>query len=319
MRDCSGKWIKSRQCGQLVTLVGGFATLLLLAAPTLGGVYIDQNRLWPGGVVPYVYADDFIAENVVPVEAAMAVWEASANVQFVPRTSETDYIIIENAGEGNGSRSPFIGREGGEQPLYIRDAIWTWSVTAYTYGLAHEWGHVLGLYHTHQRTDRNTFVTYYEDRANPAFTGNFNVAGSSLAYPRNLMDYDSVMSYGQCIFSTCDDCGGNLNTCRVLEINDADDFATWQNAMGQRNHLSDVDDLTVSFMYPAAGWRFLEANYPGSTETGTFHNPFLTIATAMVTTPDGGTLWIQPGTYDANGVHDEPILLRAPLGGVLLN
>ncbi|MGE3181519.1 MAG: M12 family metallopeptidase [Phycisphaerae bacterium] len=282
-------------------------------------VYIDDTRLWPNGVVPYVYADDFIEENVVPVEAAMAVWEAVANIQFVPRTNEADYVLIRNAGEDNGSSSPFIGRNGGEQPLNIRELIYTWGQTAYTYGLAHEWGHVLGFHHTHQRTDRNTFLTYYDDRVSASGAGNYTIQNSSLKYPRNQMDFDSVMSYGQCIFSTCEDCGADPDNCRVLEINDPADFATWQTSMGQRNHLSDVDLQAMSFMYPLPGWRFIELNYAGSSETGTFHQPYLSMATAVTSMPVGGTLWMQPASYATPAVITKAMTLRAARGSVLLN
>lgn len=294
--------------------------LLAITSIAHGAAYIDDSRLWPNGVVPYVYAGDFIPENVEPVEAAMAVWESVANIQFVPRTDETDYVRIQNAGEGNGSSSPFIGRNGGEQPLNIRDLIYTWGQTAYTYGLAHEWGHVLGFHHTHQRTDRNTFLTYYSGRVSASGAGNFAIQSGSVAYPRNEMDFDSVMAYGQCIFSTCDSCSADLNNCRVLEINDPADFATWQSSMGQRNHLSEVDILTMSFIYPAPGWRFAELNYAGSSETGTFHQPYLTFATAVTSVPSNGTLWMHPGNYNPpGGVISTRMMLRAIEGGVLID
>lgn len=304
---------------KLLKHIAAMTLALDVGATALADAYTTESRLWPGGVVPYVYADDFIQENVVPVEAAMAVWEAATNVTFVPRTNQADYVVIRNAGEGNGSSSPYIGREGGGQTLYIRDLIYTWTPTAYTYGLAHEWGHVLGLHHTHQRADRNGFVTIYNSRIVEGREGNFSLVSSALGYPRGRMDYDSVMSYGQCIFSTCDDCGADAENCRVIEINDPADAATWQVPMGQRDHLSEFDVWTVLFMYPLANWRFLELNYPGSSQSGTFHNPYQTFANAAELAPDNIVLWMQPATYEQPAAAiTTRMLLRAPHGGVLI-
>lgn len=307
-------------------------------------VYVDSNRLWPGGVVPFEWHNNISFENRLHVVAAMYIWEEVANVSFVFRNGETDYVVIQDAEGSAGSSSPTIGRGGGRQDLFIRQELS--NITEF--GLAHEVGHVLGFHHTHQRPDRNTYVTYYSGRVNDCKSGNFSVQSDALGYPRNQMDYDSVMSYGQCIFSNCgltldtdcscadgsecprwtsNDCSLATVTCcsespascRVLEIKDLTDRGLWQTALGQRDHLSKIDALTMSFMYPQPNWRFLELNYSGSDETGTFYEPYVTFSDAVDAMPNGGVLWVQPATYSgSSGVVSKPMLIRAPLGGVLI-
>ncbi|YCM45577.1 hypothetical protein V2O64_06045 [Verrucomicrobiaceae bacterium 227] len=68
----------------------------------------------------------------------------------------------------------------------------------------------------------------------------------------------SVMSYGRCIFSTCEDCGEDLEHCRVIEIRDAAEEAEFDAVMGQRSFLTAQDELAMCFLYPKPKHRFLE-------------------------------------------------------------
>jgi hypothetical protein len=134
------------------------------------------------------------------------------------------------------------------------------------------------------------------------------------------------MHYGQCAFSTCNNCP-NDGTCTnggrtitVLPPNDTQ----WQNAIGQRNHLSFWDALVMSFMYPESDWRFVDRICQCSVagfclEVGNFDCPYDDFATGEVATPTGGTLWIlRGGSYSALGTHSKAMTIAAPLGGVVL-
>lgn len=314
--------------------------LVLPYQPARAAVYVPSSRLWPGGIVPFVWDADVPVANRLRVISAMNIWMGVANVQFVLRTNEADYVRIRNAPGDTGSRSAEVGRDGGVQDLFIRQ-----DLSGITdYGLAHELGHVLGYYHTHQRPDRETYVHYYATRVNDCEAGNFSIVNSALGYPRHSMDFDSVMSYPQCTFSNCgltfhgecscgdtncerwesNDCSSagvvccseDPDSCRVLEIQDPDDAAQWQTLMGQRSHLSEIDAMTMSFLYPQSNWRFLELNYAGG-NVGTFHDPYRTLSGAVSATPVESVLWIQPGTYSRPaGTITKRMTLRAPLGGV---
>ena len=88
-------------------------------------------------------------------------------------------------------------------------------------------------------------------------------------------------------------------------------------AIGQRKRLSELDRLTVSFLYARPNWRFVDGTYTGQrgASDGSFLRPYQSLSTGVNATPVGGTLWINPGTYFAS-LLTKAITLRAPLGGV---
>lgn len=116
------------------------------------------------------------------------------------------------------------------------------------------------------------------------------------------------MHYGQNSFSS-----NGQNTITVNSPNEA-----WQTLIGQRTHLSDLDILTMSFIYPEAKWRFVDGT-SFTIQLGTFLTPFHTFIAGYNSTPAMGHLWIQPGSYSAVGIYDDrPMLISAPLGNVIL-
>jgi hypothetical protein len=282
--------------------------------------------LWPGGVVPYVFDANVNATNQARAITAMGDWEAVANVDFRPRNGESDYIHIQdatfNASEG-------IGMAGGRHDIWILS--WT---TRFT--IAHEFAHALGFWHEQSRADRNTACdggpciqinlgnVCQTCCSGQSCNSQFAIRASGGEY--GPYDFDSVMHYSECAFSDCTNCptdatcteGGR--TITVLPPNDT----LWQGAIGQRNHLSDWDELVMSFLYPEADWRFLDRICqcwigPVCLELGSFICPYETFADAEMGTPSGGTLWIlRPGDYSAVGTYSKAVTIDAPLGGVVL-
>ncbi len=331
------------------SIIGLFAGLALLPS-TQAAVYVPEDGLWPNGVVPYRFDPGMDLASQIRVLIAFDIWEQVASVDFVEWTGEDNYVTVRNTPGGGGSSSE-EGMQGGEQFLNIRQ-----DLTGITdYGLAHEVGHLLAYYHTHQRPDRQTYITYYQGRVNDCGAGNYNIASDALAYPRNLMDYDSVMSYGECIFNICsrtlnedcpcgsddckryffptcnlsdseccalstiDCCDEDPESCRVLEIKDEGDRALFQAGMGQRDHLSEIDALVMSWLYPQPGWRFMELNYPDSDETGTFHHPYVGVQSMLDQAPQNITLWAQPAVYPRpSSVLTKPMTIKAARGSVLI-
>jgi hypothetical protein len=97
----------------------------------------------------------------------------------------------------------------------------------------------------------------------------------------------------------------------------------WQNQIGQRNSFSHLDELTMSFLYPEEGWVFVNRSYPLAPSCtplpfGSFIHPFCDFIIAALIVPPGGTVVIQPGSYNAVGVYPKAMTIRAPLGGVVL-
>jgi hypothetical protein len=213
------------------------------------GVPIDSaftgNR-WTNGVVYYVFDSAVTGVNRQNWRDAAAAWSATATLTFTEGSGAGNYIYVQN-GSGNNS---YVGMIGGQQVMNI--ANWT-----YKYIIAHEIGHALGLIHEHQRSDRDSYVTINYTYIQNGYAGNFQIAAST---NYATYDFDSVMHYDKCAFST--DCPPGFTcacthyTIVVLPPNDGQ----WQGAIGQRDHLSQLDGTGMAQRYGGGG---------GLTVTGT--------------------------------------------------
>jgi hypothetical protein len=166
--------------------------------------------------------------------------------------------------------------------------IFNWNVQ---YIIVHEFLHTLGFYHEQSRPDRNNYIQVNCNFVQGGcggliFNPNFDIPILATAY--GYYDFDSVMHYGQCAFTTGSNCpADNSQTITVLAPNQ-----NQQTLIGQRTHLSELDKATVSFLYPSSDWRFYDCTYPPILGTGTFLHPYADPVNALVATPPGGTLWV---------------------------
>jgi len=284
-------------------------------------------NLWPGGIIPYEFDANVTPANAAAMLVAMSWWESVAAVDFVPRTLDVGlfaYVHIQNS-TGNNSA---VGSSGGFQVINI----FNWDTTAI---MAHELGHALGYWHEQSRSDRNTYVTI--NTANvcqnccPLSNGTMGSCNSQFQQEATSdnygpYDFDSVMHYGRCFFST------NSMTCNAtcptvfgtgvgetLSVNQPF-FSQWHCVVGQRTHLSYWDTLVMSFLYARDNWRF-QSTVGGSDLffSGSFSFPYATFSKGYTDTPLGGTLWIlQPATFSVGPVLNKRMTIGAPLGGVTL-
>jgi hypothetical protein len=272
------------------------------------GTFGDTD-FWPGGVVPFVFDANVSANNQNLMLAAMAVWENIANVDFTPRNGQSDFARIRDSSwDSEPSNSSQVGRNGGEQIINITD----WGSR---FIMAHELGHCLGLWHEQSRPDRDYYVEIQWNNIQSGKEHNFDLRSAADVYPKRdyglsdeeTYDFDSVMHYGQWAFST-----NTLPTIVVRPPNQS-----WQALLGQRTHLSRIDTLTMSFLYPEPDWYFVDKTNPNS-GGGSFMNPYREFKSGVASVPSASTIWIQPGTHSAAGTYSKPITLRAPLGNVML-
>ena len=257
-----------------------------------------KASFWPNGIVPYEFDANVAGWQQTLMIAAMAEWEAVAHVDFITRTSEGNYLHILDSNVN----SSWIGVQGGGQDVDI--ASW-----ASRFTMAHELCHALGFWHEQSRPNRDGYVIINTECITPGKAHNFDKHTSAGQY--GPYDFDSVMHYPDWAFLNT-----NVPTCTET-ITVRPPNQAWQNLIGQRTHLSDMDELIVSFIYPEGNWRFVDGSYSG-TENGTFEQPYSQFTTGEAAMPWGGVLWIQPGTYSAVGTYNKAMTLKAPLGGVIL-
>lgn len=276
--------------------------ILVPVIPPPKGIY--ATNLWTGGVVPFEFDANVDTTNQGLMLDAMAEWEAIANVNFVARNGEADFLHIQNSTRN----SSFVGRQGGEQAVNIFN--WGWRFI-----MAHELGHALGLWHEQSRFDRDTYVTIEWDRIETDASHNFNMHATEGIFGE--YDFDSVMHYGQCSFSTCADCGADTENCRTITVNPPWD-TNWQDTIGQRDHFSEMDELTMWVLYPPANSIFVDKNYTGGIETGIFFQPYKHVNDGVNAVSAGGSVIIQPGSYNEVGTYTKEMMMYAPLGGVTI-
>ena len=263
-----------------------------------------QTSFWPGGTVPYVFSGNVSAANRTNMLNAMAVWTNVATVRFQPRNGEANYVLIQS-NTGNNSA---VGVQGGEQVINIA----SWEST---YTIVHELGHCLGYWHTQSRNDRESFFRVNWANIQSGRGDNFQIEADQRHW--GPYDFDSLMHYDQCSFSIdCPlgtTCGCTNTVIDVLPPNQA-----WQSRIGQRDHLSYLDGLVMSFLYPRSQWRWLDSSYSDLPQTGAFFTPWRTFADARNGLPVAGTLWIAPGNYTVGSTLGTAMTLEAPLGAVTL-
>ncbi len=305
-----------------------------------------KTNLWPNGIIPFEFEDVCAPTSTCATAQpsgcvglgrigamldAMKALEDAAPVDFRQcpnnecsgnhmrfRDSTNDTVVAPGPGnvcQGTSANSSPVGMRGGQQGINIV----SWTGASSKFIIVHELMHTLGIIHEQSRSDRDTFVDV------TTFCGNVTGGCMSATYLNNFpkqndaniygpYDFDSVMHYGQCDFSTNMNCPAGGITISV----NAPFTAQWQTAIGQRDHLSYLDGVTLTQLYALPNWRFVDFRNNAPTQRGTFLSPYQLFLTGQNTTPRGGTLWIQPGLYRDTRTLSKPMTLRAPLGGVTI-
>lgn len=142
-------------------------------------------RLWPGGRIPYEVAPNFRMRECL--DAAIREWNTRTPIRLAPRAGEPDYAVFTPATRSFTS----VGLVGGSQPVFLAEGDCQYGMYRV---MVHEIGHTVGLFHEHQRSDRDRYIRVIPE--------NFFLAPvtqdlvSVLGAPLGPYDYASVMHYG---------------------------------------------------------------------------------------------------------------------------
>ncbi|VDP02678.1 unnamed protein product [Heligmosomoides polygyrus] len=150
-------------------------------------------------VIPYVISADYGAKTST-ITAAMQSIAENTCIRFKARGNEPDYVEIQNI-KGKGC-SAFVGHSPGSNPVMLENNS---EATCLRHDLViHELLHVIGLWHEHQRIDRDKYIQVIYSNIAPddwsqfAFVGkDFGATTYDLPY-----DYTSIMHYGKMVFSS---------------------------------------------------------------------------------------------------------------------
>jgi hypothetical protein len=272
----------------------------IIMPPLPVGAATYDIDLWTNNVVPYAFDANVDETNRQRALDAMAEWEAVANVEFTPWLGEANWVRIRDSTVNSSS----VGMIGGQQIINISD--WTWKFI-----IAHELGHTLGYWHEQSRLDRDAYVQINWENIPDDDEDNFEWAIGSRHF--GPYDYDSVMHYDQCSFSSCGSCGDSTPECWTITTLDP----AFQDDIGQRSHLSHWDATVMSYMYAEPDWRFVNEGFTGTSD-GTFLGPWKTFVAGQNDVPAGGRLHIVEGTYAAIGTWTKPMTIKAPFGDAVL-
>ncbi len=148
--------------------------------------------------IPYVIGSG--SGNLTNLNAAVTQFNNTfPNIQFVARSTQTDYVnFYFDPNNNSGQCEAIVGRAGGEQQVGGAGG----SFTPCAIGtILHEMGHTVGLWHEQSRPDRNNYVSVNYANLIKGSIGNFSQLYDNAQTFGTFFDYASIMEYPAYSFS----------------------------------------------------------------------------------------------------------------------
>lgn len=165
----------------------------------------ERAQWWPNAIIPFEIDGELENRARNAILDAIALYERTTPLRFRQRDGEQTFVRYVKQLECCGplghlsSMTDHVGRRNGENTVKIqsRDAEGTLLARELiTRAALHETGHIIGLFHEHNREDRDDFVRVDLDCADFFYqlAGDFEIEGDSEAI--GPYDFDSIMHYG---------------------------------------------------------------------------------------------------------------------------
>ena len=163
-----------------------------------------SGYLWPkvDGVATVYYQINSGSGDQTNINAAITQFNSDFPgliqwVQWNPEAPQSPTYVEINL---NGGASGECEAEEGYQPTFPQPQPMGGASNCTVGTILHEMGHVIGLWHEHSRSDRNTFVSVDYNNVIKGSWSNFEILGDN-AQNLTLYDYASVMEYPSFSFS----------------------------------------------------------------------------------------------------------------------
>ncbi|XP_064646586.1 uncharacterized protein LOC135499636 [Lineus longissimus] len=192
----------------------------------------NTQKLWPGGVVNYIFHQLTTSNEKALIRTAMSVLEQRTCIKFKEGLDSSNIGVMFNTHDPRCASE--VGRQGKLQSVFLsRDSC------IHTQGsIIHEMFHVLGFWHEQSRPDRDDYITINWQNIDHAYQVNFEIQSQS-RYASFKYDYESIMHYPR----------------NAMAIDPSIDTITpnpskWQHQLiGQRFAPTEMDYLELNSLY----------------------------------------------------------------------